>query len=118
MNETKRLPVVLTEDELAVRSQELAKAVGDLEETDEARKASASFHGAEVKAARAVVARLSKVVRERREYRDVEVKDVFDYAEKRVDTVRLDTGERVWTRAMTEDERQVPMLESVRGEKP
>jgi hypothetical protein len=53
---------------------------------------------------------ISKEVRQGWTLRDVDCREVRDEARKRVDTVRLDTGEVVESRPMREHEMQRPLF--------
>lgn len=104
MSETQSLPCPLTESEIAARSDELAKQVGQLVEIERAKKlANSEFKEKQTVASTAAKA-LAKQVRDRAEMRDVEIEYRPDDIRFCVDTIRLDTGEVVYSRPMTSDE--------------
>lgn len=110
---TMPLPVKLTDAELAIRAQELAtseQTLADaelrLEQLVESAKAGKKSVENEIADARAKVGRLARVVRDRKEDRDVPIMEEPDYEKGAVNTYRTDTHEIVATRGMTEGERQ------------
>lgn len=111
--ETRNLYVPLTEDEVRLRSQEMATAERILAEAEADEDTQAEAWKARKKAletttadARAKLSIVGRVVREKREIRAVEVIESRNHASKTVDTVRTDTGEIIETRGMTESEMQ------------
>lgn len=107
--ETRNLPVKLREDELLERGHSLASVIQDIT-SEEARqvdvKAQMKARLSELEARRS---QLAIVVSRREEQRDVTCDVFHDYDRVVVETVRRDTGEVVYSRAMTEDERQLPL---------
>lgn len=111
--ETRQLYVDLSPADIGLRSNELATAERILGEVEAKEAAATERWKAEKKAletdvstARAKLSMLGRIVREKRELRDVEVKTVFDFENRVVDTVRQDTGEIIETRGMTQSEMQ------------
>ncbi len=111
------LPVDLEAGERSVRAAELASLVGeeqrqaaDLEQYLETAKARRKDLEAELAGVRLQVRAIATVVREGREARPVRVVDENDYTAGAVYVVRLDTGEVVSTRSMSEAERQVALF--------
>lgn len=102
---TKNLPVPLTDEEYMVRSKELAEQVQALEKIESDKKVVANQFKGEIDAVAAKISHLAKIVKERREWREVEVNEVRNYDRMTMDTVRLDTGEVVSYRDMTSQER-------------
>lgn len=110
---TRSLPVPLTEDELRLKAQEMATAERLLGEAERKEDAEAELWKGKKKAlenetgdARARLSLIGRVVREKREFRDIEIVEEPNHATKTVDTVRTDTGEIIETRGMTESEMQ------------
>lgn len=110
---TMALPVKLSEQDLALRSQELASSesvLGDaetrLDAFVEAAKGTKKEIETEIVEARAMVRRLARVVRERREERDVPIMEDADFEKGAMNTYRTDTNEVVATRGLTHEERQ------------
>jgi hypothetical protein len=121
---TMPLPVKLTEGEVALRAQELASAEAELGEVEvqldqftEAAKGTKKNLETKISEARAKVGRFARVVRDRSEYRLVEVIEEPDYERGAMDTVRKDTGEIVSTRGLTETERQQTLFTQRRERK-
>ena len=107
---TETLPVVLTDIELLDLGQKLAEKhrEGRMEEDDQKEAKSAMkerLEGIENE-----INRLAGLIRERREYRQVEVHEVKDFSRSMVDTLRDDTGELVRTRPMTSEDRTVSLF--------
>jgi hypothetical protein len=104
--EYRELPCKLSDDELRQRGDALATLQGELETIAEVRKASNASLNARAKATTAQMERLGKQVRERQELRSVEVRETLIAEMGQATTTRVDTGEEVGHRAMTEDEKQ------------
>lgn len=116
--ETRQLYVPLTPEEVTLRSQELATAerlLGEAEAEENTRaeewKARKKALETETADRRARLSIVGRVVREKRELRAVEIVESPNHATKTVDTVRMDTGEIVETRGMTESEMQRSLFE-------
>lgn len=115
-SKTMLLPVKLAESDVAVRAQELATAICNRGEAEdrldnlvEASKASKKEVESEIAEHGSEARRLARIVRERKEDRDIPVRDDFDHAAGVVNTIRVDTSEVVGTRGMTFEERQRPL---------
>jgi ERCC4-type nuclease len=106
---TEYLRCDLTEDEVTSKSGELALLHGEAErmqaEFDDLKK----VRSARIKTVVTRQAVLAKQVREKAEYRNVEVEDTPNFTEKVMETVRSDTGEIVRTRKLSEEELQRPL---------
>lgn len=100
----------LTPEELADRAQRLAAACNGITELDERHADIRAGLKAERKEAVAEWRRLTRVVSEGAEWREVAVEERPDYSRRCVDIVRMDTGEILESRAMTDDERQTSFL--------
>lgn len=110
---TRELPVQLTEDEYHIRSAELATAERIFGEKRAAEAIAAEKWKGEKQAlkedtetAYAKLTLLGRVVREKREFRAVQIVEQPDHERRVVDTVRIDTGEIVESRGMTPAELQ------------
>lgn len=103
------LPCVLTDQEKADRAMELAVLVRKLDEEETAAKAAAAAARDSVKEMEAEVRRLARIVREGKEERQVETVSTRDLDEKLFITIRKDTGERIFQRALTQEELQIPL---------
>lgn len=100
------LDCVLTEDEQRERGQQLAesvKAVSDLERDQKDVKASMKEAMEDAEAERE---RLALIVRDGKEPRTVPVRLDYDDQRGMVHKTRLDTGELIGTRPMTDEEKQ------------
>lgn len=107
MTETRSLPVRLTDDELMTRAGELAEACAkvELEESRQANlKAQLKADLARLEAERS---KLTHIVAQRAEYRDVPVVEDYDPVRGVVETVREDTGAVIATRPATDADRQL-----------
>jgi hypothetical protein len=100
------LPCPLTDDEKIARSLMLAEALDRRNQLDLERKDTmAEFKDREAKLD-SEIGRLGTIVRGGKELRQVECEDQHNYKNGTADRVRLDTGEVVQTRPLTEEERQ------------
>ena len=98
--ETRKLACKLTQSEREAKTQELVRLEQDEALKKAAKKASVAEMNAGLKLVRAEIEERVKELAEGEETREVEVKAVFDYEAKRVDTVRLDTNQVVSSRDM------------------
>lgn len=104
---TENLKVDLTPEEILAASREMARAVDELHDLEQQRKAAVETYKARIAQATAQVQVNSVLVRNGYEFRKVEVRCTLDYDRTWVTSVRLDTGEVVESRAMTPDEKQM-----------
>ena len=102
---TQSLPVRLTTDELLLRSDELAKTIREAADVEAAMKSAQAASKSKLGKLEADVARLARIVREKVEDRAVEVTEIRNWDSLTMDTLRLDTGEIVGSRAMSYSER-------------
>jgi hypothetical protein len=107
---TQLLPVKLENDELLIRGHELADACADLDDIETRKKCAMSAFKDEIEAAESNVSRLSRIVKDRAEYREVEVKEVRNEERMTMDTIRLDSGETVSYRALQGHERNLTLF--------
>lgn len=119
---TLSLPVKLDEAAVMVRAKEMANV--SKQRTDKAHqldayvkesKATKDTLQSELNALDAQSTLLGTVVRTASEYREVEVLDEIDAKKLVMNTVRLDTGEIIGTRGLTEAERQRSLFEQRKG---
>lgn len=113
---TETLRCELSDPEVAERATSLATLTGDLTAAEAAKAAAAKHHGARVQEIRDELNAVSKIVRERAEYREVEVRDVPDFDHGAMETFRSDTGARIRVRPLTAEERQMRLVEEQRRE--
>lgn len=121
---TMQLPVKLGEPELALRAQELATAEQTLSDAErkledfvESAKGTKKAIETDISEARFRVSKLARVVRERKEEREVPIMEEPDYENGAVNTYRTDTNEIVATRGMTQEERQRSLFEEKRAKR-
>lgn len=105
-----KLPVVLSERELAARAAELAREVRKGKEVEDEKKTTMADFKARTEAIDMKVRELSEIVDTKQEDRSVECIVDPDYAAGTMVTVRRDTGEVVQSRPMTQDERQIHLF--------
>ncbi len=110
---TRNLPVPLTDEEQHLKAQEMATAERILSEAEAEESSQATAWAARKKGlekatgdARATLGLIGRVVREKREFRPVEIVESPNHDTKTVDTVRVDTGEVIETRGMSQSELQ------------
>lgn len=105
------LPVQLTQDEITERGQRLAAVDGEIEshlQREKEVKANLKATRSRLEAERSL---LSMVVRNREEARPVRVTLHGDHEAGLVFEIRDDTGEVVRTRPLTDDDRQLRLVE-------
>lgn len=103
--ETRRLPVVLSDEELEGLSQELAQAIQDRKVEEERQKSAKSVMKGTMEGFEAKMQRLSTNIVRKEIERDVEVDLMLDLFH--VTEVRRDTGEVVLTRPAMPQELQL-----------
>jgi hypothetical protein len=105
---TQLLRVVLTDDEIREKSRALADKATELNQLEEDKKRASSHFGAEVKAARGEITRLSQFITSGYELREVRC-EVWYHKPKpgQKTTIRTDTGETVNVQTMTSMEMQM-----------
>ncbi len=107
-NPTEYLKYQYTDAEIADAARDLASANRKRASLEQRKKEVDSAIKAEIEAENSVIARLSSLIGTGYEYRDIEVRIELDTPEpgkKRV--VRLDTGEEVAVKVMTDHDRQM-----------
>lgn len=102
----------LTDEELAKRRDEMAKAIEDYRELDDHKRGETARMNRELKGLKAKAEELSQIVLSREETRPVECRRVMDAEHQRVAVLRLDTGQVVDVRDMTPEE-----VERTQGER-
>lgn len=107
---TKRLPCVLSDEERLAFADQLAEANERVEEAIASRKSLMQQMAAEVNQAVGHRDRINGIVASKTEYRDIDIEVTFDFNKGRVIQQRIDTGEEIINRPMTQKERQTNML--------
>jgi hypothetical protein len=96
----------------------MADVESDIRSVEEQRKSVVADLNGRKKALDAELASLGRQVREHAEYRDVECSLEPDYEAKIMETIRLDTGERVEVRKLYDSEMQAELPLKVAEESP
>ena len=109
--EIRNLKCDLRKDEVNSRGEQVAILVGESADLEQARKDANDTAKKENQRCESSITRLSRQVRERAEWRDVECAWERDDADQTMRLVRTDTGEVVWHRPLTSDEKQIRMFE-------
>lgn len=115
---TMQLPVKLTDEELQIRSRELAEKLTEIEAVDEDRASAMAAFKARKDKLVLDSRRLTRIVRTGQEEREVHVTETKNWERGTIETIRLDTGALVSTRPMTESERQEALAFGLSEEKP
>lgn len=110
------LPCTLTSDETRARGEEAAKIQGDIERVQEQKTAAAADFKAQIETLADRRAKISREIRERQEFREVDTIVRRNEVDLSVETVRVDTGELVRDRPMSESEKQLTLLPKEEGE--
>ena len=110
MKTTKKLPVMLTEDEMRERGEALAESVETTAALTEEKKANDAEINGKIKTSKEITRKLSRIIASKTEDREVECEITKDFERGVVTLHRCDTGEVVETRPMTPDERQEQMF--------
>jgi hypothetical protein len=105
-----QLPVQLTEDEIKQRGKDLAKTHQDIVEVERHKKEINDDFKAKLSALVASACSLSRAISNGYEYREVECNWAYFWEKGEKHMVRIDTGEVVEIRKISEYERQDRML--------
>lgn len=103
---TTQLKCVLKPHEIAERADRCAQLVADMDSKEADMKAAQKHAKSVIETIGSAIRTLSEEVRSKSTYRGVEVQKKLDYLRNFVSETRLDTGEIVSERGMTEAERQ------------
>lgn len=112
--ETRMLPVCLNEVELLTKAALLSAKVQELATEEDDQKDAKAAMKKRLDDLNRDITDIAKIVREKAEPRPVEVHESKNYARRIVEVVRVDTGEVVDSRPMTEQERNVDLFPEVR----
>ena len=105
--EQERLKVVLTEDEIRITADMLAERIKRKEAKEDEKKDVIARYKNELDILESEIHLLASTVREKAEYRMVDIQTNCDYQRGTITVMRLDTGEIIRTRVMTAVERQM-----------
>jgi len=109
---TEYLKCVLTNDQVREYGIELARKNSENESLDAQKKSFDAQIGASIKKVLLDIVGLSQKIQNGYEFLQVEVEERRDYDDKIIETVRLDTGEVIRTRDMTQDDLQDKLFPS------
>lgn len=109
---TLKLPVVLSQSDLAMRSTELGDALQERAQVEFDRKQAANGYSRQIKAIDRKIGELGQVVRTGEESRLVECTERANFGDRTVETYRLDTQDRVSARPIRKDEAQMDFFAS------
>lgn len=101
-----KLKVILTDKEIREAGSSLAMLYAQISTLEDDKKTSASDFKARIDAASAQATVQSNLIRNGYDYKDIDCEEIWDYDEKVVSVVRLDTGEQIRSRIMTAKELQ------------
>lgn len=108
---TQTLKVRLTDVEILEYADQMARAIDNLTQLEEEKKAVADSYKAKVTEAEATVQRITNLVRNKYDYRPVDCEQTMDNNTGTAKTIRLDTGELIEDRMLTYNERQGSLFE-------
>lgn len=106
---TRNLPCALTPTEMDQRRDRLAMLHQEKDQLEQEKSDAAKAFNDKLKTMETEMSQLAREIREKAEYRDIEVKWVRDFNQKTKDLIRADTGEVVDSEALGPDEMQVEM---------
>jgi hypothetical protein len=112
--DTRMLPVRLNEEELLTKASLLSTKVHELAIEEDDQKDAKAAMKKRLDDLNREITDVARIVREKVEPRPVEVHESKNYARRIVEIVRVDTGEVVDSRPMTEQERNVDLFPEVR----
>ena len=107
------LPVALTDEERLQFADELAKANQAVEHAIDEKKYLTGQAGSRVKQAEAHRDEITNIVSSGKEWREVIVHRVFDYDKGILTETRIDTGEVIASRPLTDHEKQGNLLDEL-----
>ncbi len=102
----KSLPVKLTNNELRAYGDELAKVVGEWAKIKTDKKETAAQYKLQIEALEARMQTIAIKIEQRKEWRMIECYEREDLEAQRLNTIRIDTGEVVNWRVMTQEDIQ------------
>jgi hypothetical protein len=103
------LKVDLTREELLQAGEGMAQAQKEVAVLESELDSVKKQYGAKVMEAEVRRDRAANLIRDKFEFRDVEIETRLDYTSGMVRVARVDTGEVIEARKMTEDEKQMEM---------
>lgn len=113
---TMSLPVRLTDLELLAKAKELAAKLAESDDVESRKKLAVAECKAKADRLGDEISDLAQTLRTGKEAREVEVQETRDNLARTIETVRIDTGEVVSSRAMTIHELQRPLFDQPQQE--
>lgn len=107
--EKQYLKVELSQEEILQAADELATALDNLSQLDAEKESVTRELKAKAAALEAEVTTQQLLVRNKYERRNIDCENTLDYTTMESYTKRLDTGEEILRRPMTEDEKQTTL---------
>lgn len=107
---TKRLGCLLSDEERLEFADQLAEANERVESAKSAKKSMMKQMQSEIDVAEAHRDNVNNIVSSKTEYRDVDVRVIWNYDKGRIIQIRTDTGEQIVDRPMTQKEKQQNLL--------
>jgi len=104
-----RLPCKLTNDELRVKGEELARLISNMSEVELAKKAKTAEFNGRIGDLQEKQDALSHEINQKAEVREVKCEEEFNWETNVVETIRTDTGAVIHTRIIRPEERQRKM---------
>lgn len=114
----RKLPCILTPEELQARGQSLASCRMEIDRLTAEAKSLAAEYKDQLKGLGQESKRLAKVVKDRQETREVRCEAVLDFKDGRFCVARLDTGEVLEGRPLTDGERQMALMPTLPDSEP
>lgn len=103
---TRRLAVPLTDAELVVKATDMSKTLNEIDHLEAQKKAFTDEMKAKIEVAEQHARSLGRTIQAKQEFRDVDIKIKRDERRAEIVVSRMDTGEIIEQRPMTEAERQ------------
>ena len=113
-NREETLKCKLTTEEITARGEELAALLGDRNKVELEKKAAADRFKQQLSELASRSEEIATEIREKAEWRDVKI--TAERLDDKMAVIRMDTGEVIWQRPLTNDERQVQTVPSVDGQ--
>lgn len=100
---------ILTTNELLAYGQKMADSTQEIRSLEDQLTSVKKDFQARIDQQDAEVGRLSSALRSGYEHRDTDCELIMNWTDKTVKLVRLDTGEVIRSRVMSDDEKQMPL---------
>lgn len=107
---TQELPVKLTDEEKLEKARQLSAMIGEITRLKEEQKTVSSSFKTKIGELEVDSREIANMIREGQEVRVVEVIEEKDYSDRKIRTIRKDTGEVVGIRTMALEDTQEEMF--------